>query len=574
MKKSRNTAKALHADEGGAALVWVTVMILVIFGFAALAIDGARYQNLESNLQQIADAAALAGAKKLDGSDQAIENARSDAINFLKNNLPRNWSDVKLSSEIANPGVPQPQIVDVKFYSAVPGAGVTALRDDQDKDASFIQVTTYDRGFTTTFANAIGAADTAYSKASAVAKVGYSICRPIQSFLCNPFEASQAASEKGRAANFTSPNVNPGDMFMLGDGSGGSPGSWGFISPLNSPSAPSRDEWQTFWAAQSPAECTPAQVGMQGPYVGTGASIGDKSEPGMNVRFDNPVSGIDSTRAPVVTDGYWIRPNANSPSCSSTEVATNTYTRTINESSVKTRYNCSFKQANIGRTVGATTVYTDYRDYCNNRDGTSVGGSPAVTNDFCISAPTASASGRRIGSCPLPRDRNLGDTTRGGNSWASVMRGTGATLEDLQAYWYNHHTAAYPAGVTTRYEIYRREVDNIGNAGYFDATGLTGGTVSTEPVSPTNTSFCSASTAGDYTRRLLNVAIVDCSYWGLNGKSERLPIFTKSAQFFMTEPATRGGGASSTGKIYAEFVRSYDVNEEGGSLFQQIELVK
>ena len=26
----------------------------------------------------------------------------------------------------------------------------------------------------------------------------------------------------------------------------------------------------------------------------------------MNVRFDIPVSGIDSTRAPVVTDGYWI----------------------------------------------------------------------------------------------------------------------------------------------------------------------------------------------------------------------------------------------------------------------------
>lgn len=46
----------------------------------------------------------------------------------------------------------------------------------------------------------------------------------------------------------------------------------------------------------------------------------------------------------------------------------------------------------------------------------------------------------------------------------------------------------------------------------------------------------------------------------------------------MTEPATDNynvsGGASAHGKIYAEFVKSFDVNEEGGSLFQQIEIIE
>ena len=48
--------KRLSADEGGAVLVWVSAMIFVIFAFVGLAIDGARLYNLNSNLQEIADA--------------------------------------------------------------------------------------------------------------------------------------------------------------------------------------------------------------------------------------------------------------------------------------------------------------------------------------------------------------------------------------------------------------------------------------------------------------------------------------------------------------------------------------
>ena len=69
--------KHLGSDEGGAVLIWVSAMIFVIFAFVGLAIDGARYLNLNSNLQEIADAAALAGAKELNGAADAIERART-----------------------------------------------------------------------------------------------------------------------------------------------------------------------------------------------------------------------------------------------------------------------------------------------------------------------------------------------------------------------------------------------------------------------------------------------------------------------------------------------------------------
>ena len=53
-----------------------------------------------------------------------------------------------------------------------------------------------------------------------------------------------------------------------------------------------------------------------------------------------------------------------------------------------------------------------------------------------------------------------------------------------------------------------------------------------EPHAP----VCAKSTVGNASRRIINVGIVDCSYWGITGK-KNLPPTTLYAQFFMTEPA-------------------------------------
>src|SRR5438067_9249037 len=59
-------ARALWSDTQGLILPYVTMMLVVIVGVAVLALDGARYMSLQTQLQNGADALALAGAAELD----------------------------------------------------------------------------------------------------------------------------------------------------------------------------------------------------------------------------------------------------------------------------------------------------------------------------------------------------------------------------------------------------------------------------------------------------------------------------------------------------------------------------
>ena len=56
----------LWRDESGVILPYVTIMLVVFVGVGALALDGARYMSLQTQLQKAADAAAIAGAAELD----------------------------------------------------------------------------------------------------------------------------------------------------------------------------------------------------------------------------------------------------------------------------------------------------------------------------------------------------------------------------------------------------------------------------------------------------------------------------------------------------------------------------
>ena len=91
-----------------------------------------------------------------------------------------------------------------------------------------------------------------------------------------------------------------------------------------------------------------------------------------------------------------------------------------------------------------------------------------------------------------------------------------------------------------------------------------------EPSGP----MCTNSTIGNLSRRVINVAVVDCSYWGITGK-KTLPQTTLYAQFFMTEPA------DSSGNIYGEYVTTYGIgtnsaspNAPGNAIHQIVQLVR
>ncbi len=240
----------------------------------------------------------------------------------------------------------------------------------------------------------------------------------------------------------------------------------------------------------------------------------------MNVRFDNPTgSGNESLAAPVVIDGL-------------TATGTN-YSCTNSVSATPPSGSYTFQQTNVDATA--------YDNYCN-------------------------AAGP-IGSCPLPRDRVL--TNYGGTGgWQPSLIGAGPHPDDLNAYWANHHTGTRPAELNTRYKIYMAET--LGTAAF------TSGSEALEPHLPA----CTRSTVGNADRRLIEVAIVDCNYWSINGASNTLPVITLVAEFFMTEPATSTTNPrepvlpSDAGRIYAELVTTYQLNDPNGAVYQIVQLAR
>lgn len=352
--------------------------------------------------------------------------------------------------------------------------------------------------------------------AAATAKSSFSVCAPLQSFICNPWESEETT--KGSALNWMT-KVSPGQMLMLVGGTKGAPGNWGLIQAPAKNGNPHNQA--AFWSDEFPSSCPAVDIGSISQQVDTGNN-GPFAAPGMNVRFDNPVNQLTSNASPIVIDGF--KPNTNSSNAGS--CANSVDARPV-----------GFKQVNEDN--GAA-----YDSLCG------------------ASAPT--------GSCPLPRDRTM--TNLGGNAWSTSLKGTGADPQDLLAYWKNHHTGSsipmfYDANqkkyvdVSTRWQIYQMENDTTN----YPSAAFTAASDSREPSAP----FCSASKpAKDLSRRKINVAVVDCDYWSINGASNNLPVFTLMAEFFITEPATSGGS------IYGELIKTYQVNGQGSNLYHLVQLVK
>jgi len=84
------------------------IPVQLMIGMFALVLDGGAFFHLNTDLQELADASALAGAAELDGANDAITRATDRAQNLLSNDP--HWSNV------ARSGV---QITTPTFYSSL-----------------------------------------------------------------------------------------------------------------------------------------------------------------------------------------------------------------------------------------------------------------------------------------------------------------------------------------------------------------------------------------------------------------------------------------------------------------------
>ena len=85
----------LRKDEDGHTVLYFTIMLPVIIGMIGLSLDGGAFFHLNTDLHELADAAALAGAKELQGKSGDRGRATTEAKTLLSNDP--HWSNVARS---------------------------------------------------------------------------------------------------------------------------------------------------------------------------------------------------------------------------------------------------------------------------------------------------------------------------------------------------------------------------------------------------------------------------------------------------------------------------------------------
>jgi Flp pilus assembly protein TadG len=290
-------------DERGAVLVYVALLLPVLTGTALLVIDGARLSNLQSFLQNGADALALAGAAELDRRPTAITRANSAMANLIQNN--HKFSAV---------GPATVTIGNVRFLTGLPPSDANVISSSYETSdptlARFVEVTVTPQTLNTIFpASFLGGSNTSNTGARAVAGFQAVVCKSLPMFICNPYEGTGSTIFDAVA----DPTLKRRQIKMQ-LGTGGSsqyfPGNYGWLdSPVFGNGA---DALRDALALVSPPTCF-AQNGVS-QKTGNIESANDA----LNVRFDlwrGPYNNAhkDSTYRPArnVRKGYALGKGGN-----------------------------------------------------------------------------------------------------------------------------------------------------------------------------------------------------------------------------------------------------------------------
>ena len=215
--------KAFWDDTQGIILPYVTMMLVVIIGVSVLALDGARFMYLQTQLQNGADALALSAAAELDRTPTAITRALN-AINKFGNSDP----NVK--------------VADVKFLSALPLHDTDPISrayvTTEPTQAAFVEVTVQPITMQTILpASVFGGANVLTTGAQAVAGFDQVVCDFTPIYICNPFEVTGMTYAQATEALVNASNNPAGQhrlIRLVGTQSGSwrfGPGNFGYVTP-------------------------------------------------------------------------------------------------------------------------------------------------------------------------------------------------------------------------------------------------------------------------------------------------------------------------------------------------------
>jgi hypothetical protein len=168
-------------DKSAAVAPTVALSLFALIGAGGIAFDYSRMASLDTELQNAADQAALAGATQLDGEARAIERATAAAQGLLEN-------QTLMANDGTGAGVSIPV---VEFYETKDDAendtnGFTDI--SRFADAHFVRVEVAARRANFALTPIVGAFTSGDLGAEAVAGLGQAICKTPPVMMCNPAE--------------------------------------------------------------------------------------------------------------------------------------------------------------------------------------------------------------------------------------------------------------------------------------------------------------------------------------------------------------------------------------------------
>ena len=582
----RRCVRAFCRDTDGVILPYVTIMIVVIVGVGVLALDGARYMSLQTQLQQGADALALAAAEELD----RLPTSTSRACNAV-NNLVTN-STVFGTGTNANV-----RVSSVQFLSTLPASdntpitsnlcdcGTNTCSSDNSVSARFAVVTVQPVSITSILpASFFGGANTLSTTGQAVAGFDQVECNITPLFTCNPFETqgmsyAQATQALVNAAVSGSSLQRSLIQLQGTQGNNGQyfPGNFGYLQAqtgtlpggtCGSQQGNSSSVVQAMALRSSNVCVRQSSVNFQ---TGNDQSVLEA----WNVRFDlwsgitgsfKNCSGDSNYPSDVNVRKGFTPGNGANGACKPSAAGNWPPGTTGSGAAAATGFPLDNNMLSNGSPNKAVTIGNG-----NWSCGDIVANTNASAAQGSTSLKFASAAGVFAGMAVSGTGIAAGsfvsavDST---NTTVTITRGTSSliasgTAMTFTGYWNTAHPAGTsgaghaPSGCTTpatvsRYSVYQYELAN----GY--ASDQSGGGEQGAGA------FCSATQAAS--RRILHVAMLNCLSLSVNGNANNVPV-AAFAQLFMTLPIPTKDDVP-----YAEFV---GLDQPGnGFTFDQVQLYR
>ncbi|MEX0618119.1 MAG: pilus assembly protein TadG-related protein [Pseudohongiellaceae bacterium] len=278
-----------RSKQKGAYLVLMTVLLAVLVGFGAVAIDLGRIFVLRSEMQNAADAAAIAAAMELDGSAGARARAEAAARTLLQhnsrfaevNNLLGGDITLDYYCAIGSRYDPDEDEIDV-FCSNGYVDGKSVATSDMESHYVRVNLDPTDNSVAysvqLSFLPALNGIldytvqDRAFLSATATGGRNIYMCHFPPVMLCNPFEGTTLAFDE---------EMNAGEQIILKQQGSDTwaPGNFTFLQPDNSPGGGAPEV--SGYLADDHA------TGCKAPIITTSTgSMTNQTASGLNTRFD------------------------------------------------------------------------------------------------------------------------------------------------------------------------------------------------------------------------------------------------------------------------------------------------